>query len=106
MHLTIPCGQDSRHGTPGPEACGLRYLLEYKAKYFRVKLLQFKHQKYTRGRKLPLPLLSSYWEPVLSGVQPSTSSETPAPIWCCPHCNGPMMLIEKLTTEQIRRKFV
>jgi hypothetical protein len=38
--------------------------------------------------------------------EPSTSTETPTSIWRCPHCNGPMMLIEKLTAEQIRRKSV
>ncbi len=35
------------------------------------------------------------------------SSETkPAPGWLCPRCGGPMMLIEKLTAQQIRRRSV
>jgi hypothetical protein len=35
------------------------------------------------------------------------SSETkPAPVWLCPHCGGPMVLIEKLTAQQIRRRSV
>jgi hypothetical protein len=40
-------------------------------------------------------------------------SETPGSVgakpvegWLCPHCGGPMMLIEKLTAQQIRRRSV
>ena len=39
---------DSNHRPPGPESGVPGYLLEYRVKYFRVKL-QFTYQKYTRG---------------------------------------------------------
>jgi hypothetical protein len=37
---------------------------------------------------------------------PAISQTKPATTWRCPHCGGPMMLIEKLTARQIRRRSV
>jgi hypothetical protein len=61
-----------------------------------------------RRRKQLLPLCKQ----LLGGspqALPATSagSETkPAEGWLCPHCGGPMMLIEKLTAQQIRKRSV
>jgi len=61
-----------------------------------------------RRRQQLLPLCKQ-----LLGGCPHASSETsvgseakPAEGWRCPHCGGPMMLIEKLTAQQIRRRSV
>jgi len=37
---------------------------------------------------------------------PESVEAKPAEGWLCPHCGGPMMLIEKLTAQQIRRRSV
>ena len=37
---------------------------------------------------------------------PGSVEAKPAEGWLCPHCGGPMMLIEKLTAEQIRKRSV
>ena len=61
-----------------------------------------------RRRKQLLPLSQR-----LLKVSPRPCSEThgnseakPAPTWRCPHCGGSMVLIEKLTAQQIRRRSV
>jgi hypothetical protein len=63
-----------------------------------------------RRRKQLLPLCQQ-----LPGDRPQLHSETPgtgnsetepAPGWLCPRCGSPMMLIEKLTAQQIRRRSV
>jgi len=61
-----------------------------------------------RSRKQLLPLCQR----LLAGSPQQRSealgsSETkPAAAWLCPHCGGPMVLIEKLTAQQIRRRSV
>jgi hypothetical protein len=61
-----------------------------------------------RRRKQLLPLCNQ----LLQGA-PSPRSETagssptkPTSSWLCPHCGGPMLLIEILTAQQIRRRSV
>jgi hypothetical protein len=61
-----------------------------------------------RRRQQLLPLCKQ-----LLGGSPQPHSETPRSVeakpaegWLCPHCSGPMMLIEKLTAQQIRRRSV
>ena len=61
-----------------------------------------------RRRQQLLPLCKQ----LLEG-SPHARSETPVSIvakpaegWLCPHCGGPMTLIEKLTAQQIRRRSV
>jgi len=61
-----------------------------------------------RRRQQMLPLCKQ-----LLGGSPHARAETPvsiaakpAPGWLCPHCGGPMMLIEKLTAQQIRKRSV
>jgi Putative transposase/Transposase zinc-binding domain len=61
-----------------------------------------------RRRQQLLPLCKQLLE---GSPQPhaetSAGSETkPAEGWLCPHCGGPMMLIEKLTAQQIRKRSV
>jgi len=34
-------------------------------------------------------------------VSPSPASPQPPPTWCCPICGGPMIIIERLTAQQI-----
>jgi hypothetical protein len=57
----------------------------------------------TRRRKELLPLCQR----LLEGAPPQRS-EAPVselkPTWLCPHCGGPMVLIEKLTAQQISRR--
>ena len=57
-----------------------------------------------RRRKQLLPLCQR----LLEG-RPQQRSEAPGsseakPTWLCPHCGGPMVLIEKLTAQQISRR--
>jgi hypothetical protein len=57
----------------------------------------------TRRRKELLPLCQR-----LLKSAPPQRSEAPVselkPTWLCPHCGGPMVLIEKLTAQQISRR--
>ena len=57
-----------------------------------------------RRRKELLPLCQRLLESA-PGQRPEAagSSETKS-AWLCPHCGGPMMLIEKLTAQQISRR--
>jgi Putative transposase/Transposase zinc-binding domain len=61
-----------------------------------------------RRRKQLLPLCQQLLEnspPKRS--ETSAGNETkPAANWLCPHCGSPMMLIQKLTAQQIRRRSV
>jgi hypothetical protein len=57
-----------------------------------------------RRRKQLLPLCQRLLE-----SRPQQRSEAPGsseakPTWLCPHCGGPMVLIEKLTAQQISRR--
>jgi hypothetical protein len=61
-----------------------------------------------RRRKQLLPLCRQ-----LLGSSPQQRSETPGSCqtkppagWLCPHCGGAMLLVEKLTAQQIRRSCV
>jgi len=61
-----------------------------------------------RCRKQLLPLCKQLLEgssPPRSET-PGSNEAKPACSWLCPHCGGPMMLIEKLTAQQIRRRSV
>ena len=59
-----------------------------------------------RRRKQLLPLCNQLLEvsPQPCSEIPAHSDTKPAAGWLCPHCGGPMMLIEKLTARQIRRR--
>jgi len=59
-----------------------------------------------RCRKHLLPLCQQLLEGGLpQRAEASGSSEAkPAPAWLCPHCGGPMVLIETLTAQQISRR--
>jgi len=60
-----------------------------------------------RRRKQLLPLCKQLLGSPLPRSETPDSCETkPAAGWLCPHCGGPMMLIEKLTAQQIRRRSV
>jgi hypothetical protein len=61
-----------------------------------------------RRRKQLLPLCKQLLEgSPQQRSETSESSETkPGAGWLCPHCGGPMLLIEKLTARQIRRRSV
>ena len=45
-------------------------------------------------------------QPVLPAATVAASAPTSRYIWLCPHCGGGMGLIEKLTAQQIRWRFV
>jgi hypothetical protein len=59
-----------------------------------------------RCRKHLLPLCQQLLEGGLPqrAEAPGSSEAKPAPAWLCPHCGGPMMLIETLTAQQISRR--
>ena len=59
-----------------------------------------------RRRKQLLPLCQQLLgdSPQQRPEAPGSSETKPAAAWLCPHCGGPMVLIEKLTAQQIRRR--
>jgi len=61
-----------------------------------------------RRRKQLLPLCQQLLadSPLKRSAAPASSETKPAAIWLCPHCGGPMMLIEKLTAQQICQRSV
>jgi len=60
-----------------------------------------------RRRKQLLPLCQQLLASPQQRSEALGSSQTkPAAAWLCPHCAGPMVLIEKLTAQQIRRRSV
>ena len=61
-----------------------------------------------RRRKQLLPLCRQLLDdsPRKRSEAPGSSQTKPAATWLCPHCGGPMVLIEKLTAQQIRRRSV
>jgi hypothetical protein len=61
-----------------------------------------------RRRKQLLPLCQQLLTgSPQQGSEPLGSNETrPTAAWSCPHCGGPMVLIEKLTAHQILRRSV
>jgi hypothetical protein len=61
-----------------------------------------------RRRRQLLPLCQQLLEttPQPPSQTPGSSEIKPAPIWLCPCCGGPMVVIEKLTAQQIRRRSV
>jgi hypothetical protein len=60
-----------------------------------------------RRRKQLLPLCKQLLEVSPRQCSEPGNSETKAAItWRCPHCGGAMVLIEKLTAQQIRRRSV
>jgi len=61
-----------------------------------------------RRRKQLLPLCNQllHGAPPPRSEAPGSSATMPAAGWLCPHCGGPMLLIEKLTAQQIRRRSV
>jgi Putative transposase len=62
----------------------------------------------TRRRKQLIPLCHQLLEggPQPHSQPPASSEAKPDTGWLCPHCGGPMMLIERLTTPQIHRRFI
>jgi hypothetical protein len=64
---------------PGPEADGLRYLLDYRAKYFRKKS-HFRYQKYVHGWAVGWVILMLYGLPRMARdtVAPSGSQSAPS----------------------------
>jgi hypothetical protein len=61
-----------------------------------------------RRRKQLLPLCKQLLNgsPQPRSETPGSSVTKPAAGWLCPHCGGPMMLIETLTAQQIQRRSV
>jgi Putative transposase/Transposase zinc-binding domain len=61
-----------------------------------------------RRRKQLLPLCKQLLEanPLPRPETPGVSGTEPAASWLCPQCGGSMILIEKLTAQQIRRRSV
>jgi len=61
-----------------------------------------------RRRKQLLPLCQQLLgdSPQPRSEKTESSQTKPAPGWLCPRCGSPMMLIEKLTAQQIRRRSV
>jgi hypothetical protein len=76
-----------------------RFLLHVLPKGFiRIRFFGFLAPR-RRGALLPLclRLLTDHPQP----RSPAIPSPQPPAMWRCPRCGGPMMLIEKLTTQQI-----
>jgi hypothetical protein len=60
-----------------------------------------------RRRKQLLPLCQQLLEGTPQRSEaPGNSAAKPVAAWLCPHCGGPMVLVEKLTARQIRRRSV
>jgi hypothetical protein len=61
-----------------------------------------------RRRKQLLPLCQQLLEgsPQQPSATPGSSETKPVPTWLCPCCGGAMVVIEKLTAQQIRRRSV
>jgi hypothetical protein len=61
-----------------------------------------------RRRKQLLPLCQQLLEgnPQQRSETPGSSETKSTAAWLCPHCGGAMVLIEKLTAQQIRRRSV
>ena len=61
-----------------------------------------------RRRRQLLPLCQQLLEaaPQQPSEMPRNSEAKPTPAWLCPCCGGPMVVIEKLTAQQIRRRSV
>jgi hypothetical protein len=61
-----------------------------------------------RRRRQLLPLCQQLLEaaPQQPSEMPPNSEAKPTPAWLCPCCGGPMVVIEKLTAQQIRRRSV
>jgi len=57
-----------------------------------------------RHRKELLPLCQWLLESAPPQRSEAAVSSEPKPTWLCPHCGGPMVLIEKLTAQQISRR--
>jgi hypothetical protein len=59
-----------------------------------------------RGESLPLclQLLAQAGRvPAETGSEEKAVS-SPRPLWTCPHCGGPMVLIERLSAAQLRSR--
>jgi hypothetical protein len=61
----------------------------------------FAHRRRAALLPLCLQLLAATVSSALS-VKPELMSEDPTPLWICPRCGGPMVLIERLTPTQAR----
>ena len=61
-----------------------------------------------RRRQQLLPFCKQLLEgsPYARSETPVSIAAEPADGWLCPHCGGPMMLIEKLTAQQVRKRSV
>ena len=68
--------------------------------FMRIRFFGFLANR-QRAASLPLcrQLLEAVPQPI--STPPSTAAALPA-LWICPHCGGPMMVIERLTSLQIR----
>jgi hypothetical protein len=56
----------------------------------------------SRCRGALLPLCEKAMSAQRSSLTRSDTKLAPAPLWNCPHCGAPMILIERLTAAQIR----
>lgn len=90
-------GNKQRKMTLTAEEFLRRFLLHVLPKGFiRIRFFGFLAAR-RRGTLLPLcfRLLANHPRP------PSSLPPQPSPIWRCPRCGGPMILIDKLTAQQI-----
>ncbi len=82
-----------------------RFLLHVLPKGFvRIRHFGFLANR-RRASLLPLCLQTLGSAPPQTGVKPSAtlaSADLPRPLWLCPNCGGPMVVIERLTAAQIQ----
>ena len=55
-----------------------------------------------RRRSTLLPLCFAALGTVPSQIEPETTAQESDPLWPCPNCGGPMVVIERLTAAQIQ----
>ena len=83
-----------------------RFLLHVLPRWFvRIRFSGFLAN---RRRKQLLPLCRQLIEgsPLPTSMAPSGTEAKPFSTWLCPHCGGTMVVIEKLTAQQISRRSV
>jgi hypothetical protein len=62
----------------------------------------FAHRRRATLLPLCLKLLASESHQTHSAVSPAAASDAPPPLWRCPRCGGPMLLVERLTPTEAR----
>jgi len=99
-------GSKQRKMTVTAEELLRRFLLHVLPRRFvRIRFSGFLAN---RCRKQLLPLCQQLLEgsPQPPAETPARCETKPVTAWLCPHCGGAMVLIEKLTSQQIRRRSV